>query len=103
MTCPLTDRELDAFIAEKVMGYEKCPIHLSIFCCGRSLNKNNFTQDLNACHEAEMKLPSHHRKHYEGIMSAKARMQFMDPQEGSFWMMTADARQRSEAMREVLQ
>jgi len=61
------------------------------------------TKDLNACREAEMKMEEYQRKHYEGVMSALSKKKFMDPKAGSFWMMTATARQRCEAIYKVVE
>ena len=38
-------RELDALVAEKVMGHEFCPIHHSLFCCGRGANYSTSIAD----------------------------------------------------------
>ncbi len=38
-------RELDALVAEKVMGHEFCPVHHSLFCCGRGAHYSTSIAD----------------------------------------------------------
>lgn len=38
--------ELDALVAEKVMGHDFCPIHHGYFCCGRQ--KGRYSTDIAA-------------------------------------------------------
>ena len=103
MSCELSDRDLDAWIAEHVMGwtdlewreskhgwntfspkgwYGKGPNKKCFFREGR------FTQDLNACREAEMKLTDAQRDREHGAL--------VDMGDVIPWLATA--RQRCEAI-----
>ena len=41
----MNSRELNALVAEKVMGHEFCPIHHGYFCCGRGAHYSTSIAD----------------------------------------------------------
>lgn len=121
MGCELTDRELDAFIAEKVMGWERHdwknipgePVIGVAYAWDLPDGKNRWdyfpTRDLNACHEAEKSLSGTKDEEYAHQLAKAAvfpEAKFDDMPRilwfGLYNISTATARQRCEAMWEVM-
>lgn len=105
----MTDRELDAWISEHMMGwtYEK----LGDFIFWKDQEgywqhcNPRYTQDLNACREAEIKLTNTdiENKYWASLSRILLGTHAFKSNKELYKLFTATARQRCEAMWEVLE
>lgn len=106
MNCQLSDRELDLYIAEKIMSWEvqrnpQLPAPHDMIILGPAGWRP--TTDLNVCREVENKMNNKQRKLYESIVWSEARSHFNDEKQARFYMLSLPARPRCDMICAVLE